>query len=78
MQPADGLEGDGWAQQEFGGAQLGDRRLGERLVHSVRAMAKQPGAAFSEVEKGNWASAKGYYRMIDLCHWILHAVEANK
>ena len=65
LQPIEGLEGDGWAQQEFGNAQLGDRRLGERLVHSVRVMAKQPGAAFSEVEKGNWASIKGYYRMID-------------
>jgi len=65
LEVAEGLEGEAWAQQEFGGAQLGDRRLGDRLVNSARAMAQQPGMAFSGVEKGNAASIKGYYRMID-------------
>ena len=65
LEPAQGLEGDGWAEQEFGGAQLGDRRLSERLVHSVRTLATMPGQAFSGVARGDWAAVKGYYRLID-------------
>ena len=62
---AEGLEGDGWAQQEFGGAKLGDRRLSERLVQSARTLATMPGQAFSAVARGDWAAVKGYYRLID-------------
>ena len=62
---ASGLDGDEWAQNEFGGAYLGDRRLGNRLVSSARAMAQHPGVPFSSVEKGNWAAVKGFYRFID-------------
>ena len=62
---AQGLEGDGWAEQEFGGAKLGDRRLSERLVQSVRTLATMPGQAFSGVARGDWAAVKGYYRLID-------------
>jgi hypothetical protein len=62
---AEGLEGAEWAENEFGGARLGDRRLGERLVESARMLAEHPGEPFSGVAKGNWPAAKGYYRMID-------------
>ncbi len=62
---AEGLDGDGWAEQEFGGAKLGDRRLSERLVQSVRTLATMPGQAFSGVARGDWAAVKGYYRLID-------------
>jgi hypothetical protein len=62
---AEGLDGDEWAQNEFGGAALGDQRLGKRLVDSARVMAQQPGASFSSVGKGNWPAVKGYYRLID-------------
>src|SRR3972149_5259506 len=62
---AEGLEGDGWAEQEFGGAKLGDRRLSERLVQSARTLATMPGQAFSGVARGDWAAVKGYYRLID-------------
>ena len=62
---AEGLEGEGWAQQEFGGAKLGDRRLSERLVQSARTLATMPGQAFSGVARGDWAAVKGYYRLID-------------
>lgn len=65
LEPGEGLEGEGWAQQEFGGAQLGDRRLSERLVQSARTLATMPGEAFSGVARGDWASVKGYYRLID-------------
>ena len=62
---AEGLDGDGWAQQEFGDAKLGDRRLSERLVQSARTLATLPGQAFSGVARGDWAAVKGYYRLID-------------
>ena len=60
-----GLEADGWAQQEFGGAPLGDRRLSNRLVRSAQAQAENPGRAFSGAMQGDGAMVKGYYRMID-------------
>ena len=62
---AEGLAGTGWAEQEFGGAQLGDRRLSGRLVQSARTLATMPGQAFSGVARGDWAAVKGYYRLID-------------
>jgi hypothetical protein len=65
LELGEGLEGDGWAAQEFGDAQLGDRRLSERLVHSARTLATMPGEAFSGVARGDWAAVKGYYRLID-------------
>ena len=65
LQPGDGLDGDAWASQEFGGAVLGDERLSERLVGSARMQAAQPGQAFSAVAKGDWPATKGYYRFID-------------
>ena len=62
---AEGLDGAEWADNEFGGARLGDRRLGERLVASARRLAEHPGQPFSGVAKGDWPAIKGYYRMID-------------
>ena len=63
--PGDGLEGEHWAKQEFGGAPLGDARLSERLVDIARAKAEKPGLAFSGVVEGNWPAVKAYYRFID-------------
>ena len=60
-----GLEADTWADQEFGGAPLGDRRLSRRLVRSAQVLAEHPGRALSGVKQGDWAMVKGYYRMID-------------
>ena len=65
LEPGQGLDGDGWASQEFGGAVLGDERLSERLVDSARMQAAQPGQAFSAAAKGDWPATKGYYRFID-------------
>ena len=76
LEPAEGLEGDGWAEQEFGGAHLGDRRLSERLVHSARTLATMPGQAFSGVARGDWAAVKGYYRLIDQADDAQVTVEA--
>ncbi len=65
LEIADGLGADQWAEKEFGGAPLGDKRLGERLVECADAKATKPDRAFSGVAKGDWAAVKGYYRLID-------------
>ncbi|MDD2597861.1 MAG: DUF4338 domain-containing protein [Kiritimatiellae bacterium] len=63
--PTDGLDADNWAENEFGGASLGDDRLNKRLVSVAAAKADNPGRAFSGVAAGNWPAVKAYYRMID-------------
>lgn len=65
LEPVDGLEAEHWAENEFGGASLGDVRLSKRLVNVVSAKAEVPDRAFSGVAKGDWAKVKAYYRMID-------------
>jgi len=65
LEMTEGIEGDQWAQNEFGGAQLGDERLSKRLIECARIQAEKPGEAFSGAAQGNWALVKGYYRMID-------------
>jgi hypothetical protein len=65
LEPVDGLEAEHWAQNEFGGASLGDVRLSKRLVNVAAAKAEVPDRAFSGVAKGDWAKVKAYYRMID-------------
>ena len=63
--PGDGLDGENWAKQEFGGAPLGDLRLGARLVEIAASKAEKPGRAFTGVAEGDWPAVKGYYRFID-------------
>jgi hypothetical protein len=65
LRPTDGLEGNQWAENEFGGAPLGDARLSKRLVQAAAAQAEAPDRAFSGVAAGDWPTVKGYYRMID-------------
>jgi hypothetical protein len=65
LQIADGLGEDTWAEKEFAGAPLGDKRLSQRLVDSACAKARMPSRAFSGVAHGNWPAVKGYYRLID-------------
>jgi hypothetical protein len=62
---SDGLDAAQWAEHEFGGAPLGDKRLSKRLVNVAHAKAQTPSRAFSGVAKGDWAATKAYYRMID-------------
>ncbi|MDA1278393.1 MAG: IS4 family transposase [Verrucomicrobia bacterium] len=63
--PADGVDGHAWAEQEFGGAPLGDARLGRRLVNIAQSKAEKPGQAFTGVADGDWPAVKAYYRLID-------------
>ncbi len=65
LSSVDGLEADQWAQNEFGGAPLGDVRLSRRLVQVAEDKADVPDRAYSGVAKGNWPKVKAYYRMID-------------
>jgi hypothetical protein len=60
-----GLEGDAWAEQEFGGAPLGDARWSRRLVESARVQAESPLSPFTGAAQGDRALVKGYYRFID-------------
>ena len=65
LSPVDGLDAEQWAENEFGGARLGDTRLSRRLVEVAAAKAEVPDRAFSGVAKGDWPAVKAYYRMID-------------
>lgn len=59
------LDPELWAQQEFGGAPVGDRRLSQRLVRCATVQANDPRSLFSDVAKGDRAMSKGYYRLLD-------------
>lgn len=65
LEPGEGLDCARWAEQEFGGAALGDVRLSRRLVMSAQRQAEQPGRAFPGAVQGDRAASKGYYRLID-------------
>ena len=65
LEPAEGLDAEQWAEHEFGGASLGDKRLTKRLVDSARRQGEDPLRAFTAVARDDWAAVKGYYRLID-------------
>ncbi|MCG2601170.1 MAG: IS4 family transposase [Achromobacter sp.] len=65
LEPGEGLDGEHWAEHEFGGAPLGDTRRSRRLVDSARRQAEEPMRAFTAVAKEDWPAVKGYYRLID-------------
>jgi len=60
-----GLDPETWAEQEFGGAPLGDQRRTRRLIRSAAAMAESPMASFPGSVKGDKHVIKGHYRLID-------------
>jgi hypothetical protein len=61
----DGVNGQEWAENEFAGAQIGHKRLSERLVTSAKIWATKPGEAFCAAAEGKQAVMNGYYRMIE-------------
>ena len=63
--PADNLAADVWAEHEFGGAPLGDVRLGKRLVKIVHKQAQAPTKSFPGAAQNDQAAVRGYYRLID-------------
>lgn len=65
LEIGEGMENNLWAENEFGGANLGDLRLSNRLVKSAKIQAKKPGCSFSGAAKGQSKNVDGYYRMIE-------------
>jgi len=60
-----GIDGGDWAEKEFGGALLGDKRLSQRLVEIAADKAEQPARAYCGVAEGDLPKVKAYYRFID-------------
>jgi len=50
-----------WAEQQFGTAQLGDRRRTRRLVHSAMKIALHPQKSFNQVF--DWNELRGFYNL---------------
>jgi hypothetical protein len=61
-----GLDGKQWAENEFGGAPLGDRRLSKRLVEIGLKQGESPGCSYSGAAAGKWSEVKAYYRFIEM------------
>jgi hypothetical protein len=61
----EGLDGHDWARSEFGGVDLGDRRMNERLAEFAHTLGEMPGRAFCGAAQGDKASVKAYYRLIE-------------
>lgn len=68
LAPASGLDGCGWAEQEFGDCELGDERLTRRVVKIVGEQAAKPGASYAEACGGERDALKGYYRFLNAEH----------
>lgn len=64
LAPHHGLEGDGWAEKEFGACELGDQRLTHRLVKIAAAEGAHPGASHTQAAGGNAHQAKACYRFL--------------
>lgn len=60
-----GLDGDEWAANEFGGADLGDWRLNARLGEFAHTLGAMPGRAFCGAAQGDKPAVKAYYRLIE-------------
>ena len=60
-----GLDGEQWAENEFGGAPLGDKRLSKRLVEIGLKQGENPGSSYGGAAEGKWSEVKAYYRLID-------------
>ncbi len=60
-----GLGAQEWVEQEFGGVELGDKRLRDRLMKIVGDRAAHPDASYLEASGGDRGATKGYYAFID-------------
>ena len=60
-----GLDGEQWAENEFGDASLGDKRLSKRLVEIGLKQGANPGSSYGGASEGKWSEVKAYYRFID-------------
>ena len=60
-----GLDEAHWAEQEFGGAELGDRRRTARLVTSAKLVARTMGNPVTAPPERNPSDAKAYWRFLE-------------
>jgi hypothetical protein len=65
LEVTQGLDGPEWTAHEFGGADLGDKRINEQLIRFARIQGAMPGRAFCGAVQGDRAAFKAYYRFID-------------
>lgn len=59
---AEGMAEDQWAENEFGGAPLGDKRLSARLVEMAAGKGAHPSASWTQIAQGDPAATKAFYR----------------
>jgi hypothetical protein len=64
-----------WAQDEFGLAQLGDKRRTERLIHVATNLAANPGGTLPQAFP-DWAELKAAYRLLNQQHVTFERVIA--
>jgi Domain of unknown function (DUF4338)/Transposase Tn5 dimerisation domain/Transposase DNA-binding len=63
-----------WAEEEFGGAQLGDKRLSQRLCVLARDFYARPQSNLPQSANGDRAKSKAAYRFFDHEKVNLHSV----
>lgn len=65
LSPSEGLDGEGWIDQEFANAPLGDARWGRQLTRIAAMKAKDPTRSFCGAAEGDRQKINAYYRFID-------------
>ena len=60
-----GLDAHNWAENEFGKAPLGDKRLTKRLVEAAHRLSAYPGAKINAHSDSDRTSMNAFYRMIE-------------
>ncbi|MCY3672554.1 MAG: DUF4338 domain-containing protein, partial [Alphaproteobacteria bacterium] len=66
LRPGEGLNAAEWAENEFGGAPLGDKRLSARLVKSAGLLAAWPGRKINAGSGADGTAISAFYRMIEM------------
>ena len=62
--PSDGIHRKQWPTLEFGNADLGDKRLTDRLIKIAENKSLHPGASYLQAAHGDRYDIKGYYNFI--------------
>jgi hypothetical protein len=65
LEVGSGLETEEWAEQEFGGCKLGDRRLSAQLVNIAENKGRHPSGSYARACGGDRYQLKNYYRLME-------------
>ncbi len=65
LEPGEGLSASDWAENEFGGAPLGDTRLSARLVKSAGLLAAYPGHKINASPNSDSTAVNAFCRLIE-------------